>query len=191
MSKKPKNSGPALALAPVAEPTADIAPIEQTVNAFEYAAWHFGSAFARWRRDCLGAMPATALGGTEASILHVLHLNGTPKGLSDVARLLHRDDLANLQYGLKKLLSLGFIEKASNGASRRNTTYLPSESGRAIVDAYVQHRRDTLVRLVGSMSGTQEALQQATSILHVMTGLYDQASTILSSQIGDTFGLRP
>ena len=51
--------------------------------------------------------------------------------------------------------------------------------------------RDTLVRLVGSMSGTQEALQQATSILHVMTGLYDQASTILSSQIGDVPGLRP
>ena len=63
--------------------------------------------------------------------------------------------------------------------------------GRAIVDAYLQHRRDTLVRLVGSMSGTQDALQQATSILHVMTGLYDQASTILSSQIGDTLGLRP
>lgn len=190
MAKKQANNVQKVAPAP--EPIVDISPIEQTVNAFEYAAWHFGSAFARWRRDCLGAMPATALGGTEASILHVLHLNGTPKGLSDVARLLHRDDLANLQYGLKKLLSLGFIEKASDGASRRNTTYAPSESGRAIVDAYLQHRRDTLVRLVGSMSGTQEALQQATSILHVMTGLYDQASTILSSQIGDTtFGLRP
>jgi len=189
LAKKLRNSQPAPA--PIAEPAVEISPIEQTINAFEYAAWHFGSAFARWRRDCLGAMPAKELGGTEASILHVLHLNGTPKGLSDVARLLHRDDLANLQYGLKKLLSLGFIEKASNGASRRNTTYVPTESGRAIVDAYLQHRRDTLVRLVGSMSGTQEALQQATSILHVMTGLYDQASTILSSQIGDVLGLRP
>ena len=189
MAKKPPNA--ATAVIQIAEPPGDISPIEQTVNAFEYAAWHLGSAFARWRRDCLGATPANALGGTEASILHVLHLNGTAKGLADVARLLHRDDLANLQYGLKKLLSLGFIEKASNGASRRNTTYVPSASGRAIVDAYLQHRRETLVRLVGSMSGTQEALHQATSILHVMTGLYDQASTILSSQIGETPGLRP
>src|SRR5207245_3044103 len=96
-----------------------------------------------------------------------------------------------LQYGLTKMLTLGVIEKASEGASRRNTTSVPTESGRAIVDAYLQHRRDTLVRLVGSMSGTQDALQQATSILHVMTGLYDQASTILSSPIGDTLGLRP
>ena len=173
------------------EPILEISPIEQTVNAFEYAAWHFGSAFARWRRDCLGATQASGFGETEASILHVLHLNGTAKGLSDVARLLHRDDLANLQYGLKKLHSLGFIEKASNGASRRNTTYVPTGSGRAIVDAYLQHRRETLVRLVGSMSGTQEALLQATSILHVMTGLYDQACTILSSVTGDTSGFRP
>ena len=78
---------------------------------------------------------------------------------------------------------MGFIEKASDGASRRNTTYVPSASGRAIVDAYVQYRRDTLVRLVGSMSGTQEALHQATSILHVITGLYDQASTILPARL--------
>lgn len=189
MTKKQPASAPVLAL--IAEPAADISPIEQTVNAFEYAAWHFGSAFARWRRDCLTATPANALGGTEASLLHVLHLNGTAKGLSDVARLLHRDDLANLQYGLKKLLALGFIEKASNGASRRNTTYVPSASGRRIVDAYLQHRRDMLVRLVGSLSGTQEALHQATSILHVMTGLYDQASTILTSQMGETPGLHP
>jgi len=148
--------------------------------------------------DKIGRRPAIILATAAFSILTmaIAFAGGKPsrpimKGLSDVARLLHRDDLANLQYGLKKLLSLGFIEKASDGASRRNTTYVPTESGRAIVDAYLQHRRDTLVRLVGSMSGTQEALQQATSILHVMTGLYDQASTILSSQIGDVPGLRP
>ena len=70
MAKKQANSA---AVLPVAEPVNDISPIEQTVNAFEYAAWHFGSAFARWRRDCLIAMPANSLGGTEASILHVLH----------------------------------------------------------------------------------------------------------------------
>jgi predicted MarR family transcription regulator len=177
-------------VAPVELPTG-ISPIEQTVNTFEYAAWHFGSAFARWRRDCLASLPATGLGGTEASILHVVHLNGTAKGLSDVARLLHRDDLANLQYGLKKLLSLGFIEKSSDGASRRNTTYVASETGRALIEAYLQHRRDALLRLVASMSGTKEALQQATSILHVMTGLYDQASMILSSQMGDPMGKGP
>ncbi|WP_342361492.1 winged helix DNA-binding protein [Terrarubrum flagellatum] len=166
----------------------DIPPVEGAINAFEYAAWHFGSAFARWRRDCLSVMPGIDLGGTEASILHVLHLNGTAKGLSDIARLLHRDDLANLQYGLKKLLSLGYIEKAGEGASRRHATYATSKTGAAIVDAYMLRRRESLIRLAATMSGTEGALQQATAILHVMTGLYDQASTIVTSPVGDQTG---
>ncbi len=33
---------------------------ERAVNAFEYAAWHLGSAFARWRRDCLASIPASS-----------------------------------------------------------------------------------------------------------------------------------
>ena len=61
MAKKQANS--AAVVVPIAEPVNDISPIEQTVNAFEYAAWHFGSAFARWRRDCLIAMPANTLTG--------------------------------------------------------------------------------------------------------------------------------
>jgi predicted MarR family transcription regulator len=189
VAKKQANSTPVVV--PIAEPVNDILADRADGERVRICGLAFRFGVRALAARLPWAMPANSLGGTEASILHVLHLNGTPKGLSDVARLLHRDDLANLQYGLKKLLSLGFIDKASNGASRRNTTYLPTESGRAIVDAYLQHRRDTLVRLVGSMSGTQDALQQATSILHVMTGLYDQASTILSSQIGDVPGLRP
>src|SRR5215510_16452887 len=80
---------------------------ERAVTAFEYAAWHLGSAFARWRRDCLASIPGAGLSGAEASILHIIHLNGTPKGLAEISRLLHRDDLANLQYGIKKLVTLG------------------------------------------------------------------------------------
>lgn len=172
---------------PAPETAAPLDPLERAVNAFEYAAWHLGSAFARWRRDCLAAMPgAEGLAGTEASILHVIHLNRTPKGLSEIARLLHRDDLANLQYGLKKLLSLGLIEKAG-GASRRLTTYRPTIAGQALIDAYLQRRRDTLLRLAGGLSGTTDAIQQASVVLHVMAGLYDQASTILSGHHG-TFG---
>lgn len=169
-------------------PPPEVAPVEGAINAFEYAAWHLGSAFARWRRDCLSTLPGTNLAGTEASILHVLHLNGTAKGLGDIARLLHRDDLANLQYGLKKLLSLGYIDKAGDGASRRHATYATSKAGAAIVDAYMQRRRESLIRLAATMSGTEGALQQATAILHVMTGLYDQASTIVTSPVGEQSG---
>ncbi len=177
--------------APPADDAASLAPLERAVNAFEYAAWHLGSAFARWRRDCLAALPgAESLTGTEASILHVIHLNRSPKGLSEIARLLHRDDLANLQYGLKKLTALGLIEKVG-GASRRLTTYRPSAAGEGLVAAYHQRRRDTLLRLAGGLSGTTDAIQQASVVLHVMAGLYDQASTILSGHHGEFGGIDP
>ncbi len=80
---------------------------EQAINGFEYAIWHLGSAFARWRRDCLACLPGEALSGAEASILHIAHLNNTPTGVADISRLLHRDDIANLQYGIKKLMAQG------------------------------------------------------------------------------------
>jgi len=139
VAKKQAKSASVTVIAPVAEPTVDISPLEQSVNAFEYAAWH------SVRRSPAGAR----LSGCDADQCAGGHRSLDParpasewyaESLSDVARLLHRDDLANLQYGLKKLLPWVFIEKASNGASRRNTTYVPTESGRAIVDAYLQHR---------------------------------------------------
>ena len=106
---------------------------ERAVTGFEYALWHLGSAFARWRRDCLAQLPGSDLSGAEASLLHVIHLNDTPKGLSEISRLLHRDDLANLQYGLKKLLQLGYIEKADPRASRKTVTYRTSPRGQALI----------------------------------------------------------
>jgi len=164
---------------------------ERAVTAFEYAAWHLSSAFARWRRDCLASLPGVDLSGAEASILHIVHLNGTPKGLSEISRLLHRDDLANLQYGLKKLLTLGYIEKADQKATKKNTTYRASAKGQALVEAYLQRRRDTLLRLTASLSGTTEAVEKATIMLHVMIGLYDQASNIVSGHGGALGNLEP
>lgn len=164
---------------------------ERTVTAFEYAAWHLGSAFARWRRDCLASLPGVALSGAEASILHIIHLNGTPKGLAEIARLLHRDDLANLQYGLKKLLAQGFVEKADARAPKKSMTYRASAKGGALVEAYLQRRRETLLRLTRTLPGTTEAIDEVTIMLHVMIGLYDQASNIVSGHNGALGELNP
>lgn len=164
---------------------------ERAVTAFEYAAWHLGSAFARWRRDCLASIPGVSLSGAEASILHIIHLNGTPKGLADIARLLHRDDLANLQYGLKKLLSQGFIEKADDKAARKSVSYRASAKGGALVEAYLQRRQETLLRLTRTLPGTTAAIEDATVMLHVMIGFYDQASNIVSGHNGAFGSLEP
>ena len=153
---------------------------EVKLSEFEYAIWHLGAAFARWRRDCLGSVADVPLSNTEASVWHVIHMNGTPKGVMEIARLLHRDDLANIQYGLKKLGQLGLIEKRGN--SRKNMTYAVSEEGNRIVDAYLEQRRAILLRLFERAAPSPDDLTDMILQMHVMIGLYDQAGGMIMNR---------
>lgn len=164
---------------------------EQAVNAFEYAIWHLGSAFARWRRDCLSCLPDNSLSGAEASILHIVHLNDTPKGIAEISRLLHRDDTANLQYGIKKLLAQGYLEKTNPKAPKKSVTYRTSAKGRKLVEDYLRLRRETLMRLTARVPGMTGTIGEMTTMLHVMIGIYDQASNIVAGHGGAIGKLQP
>lgn len=155
----------------------EIAPYEAKLSDFEYALWHLGAAFARWRRDCLRSVDGRDLNSTEASLLHVIHLSDTPKGVMDICRLLHRDDLANIQYGLKKLGGLGLVQK--HGRSRKSMTYTVTEEGRAIVEAYLERRREILLRLFMQVAPSTEDLTDLIMQMHVMIGIYDQSSGLV------------
>ena len=123
-----------------------------------------------------------ALSGSEASILHIVHMNGMPKGLSEISRLLHRDDTANLQYSIKKLLSLGYIQKAAGTNSRKLTTYSVTPKGDALVTAYKQRRAEILLALAHSLPGIADTIERTTNVMHVMSGLYEQASDIAATR---------
>lgn len=153
---------------------------EARFSEFEYAIWHLGAAFARWRRDCLGAVSDVSLSSTEASVLHAIHMNGNPKGLMEIARLLHRDDLPNIQYGLKKLGQLGLIDKQGN--SRKNMTYSVSDAGNRIVDDYLRKRREVLLRLFQHVAPSPSDLDDLIMQMHVMIGLYDQSSDMVMNR---------
>jgi len=145
---------------------------------FEYALWHLGAAFARWRRDCFAAVCDLNLSGSEASILHVLYMNNrAPKGVMEISRLLHRDDLPNLQYGLKKLLQLDLIEK--RGSSRKTMMYVISEEGTRVVEAYQAKRRETLLRLFRQMPEAPGGMEAMVTNMHLLVGMYDQAGDML------------
>ncbi|MCF3935489.1 winged helix DNA-binding protein [Acuticoccus sp. M5D2P5] len=162
---------------PTHENTDETALYERRLAEFEYAIWHLGAAFARWRRDCLGAVSDTNLSSTEAAILHAVHMMGAPKGLMEIARLLHRDDIANLQYGLKKLTQLGLIER--QGRSKKATVYAMTEAGTEIVEAYLARRREVLLRLFMQAAPSHGELDELIMRMHVMIGLYDQSSDLL------------
>lgn len=143
---------------------------------FEYALWQLGGAFARWQRECLASVSALNLSGTEAAILHAVHMNGVPKGVMEISRLLHRDDLPNLQYGLKKLQQIGLVTKL--GASRKMMIYEVTDEGRKVVEAFLRQRRDTLFALLGHVADLPEELRYMTTRMHLLTGIYDQSSDL-------------
>ncbi|KPQ05553.1 MAG: putative transcription regulator, contains HTH domain (MarR family) [Rhodobacteraceae bacterium HLUCCA12] len=144
---------------------------------FEYALWQLGGAFARWRREGLASVSELNLNGTEAAILHVVHMNGVPKGIMEISRLLHRDDLPNLQYGLKKLQQLGLVAKL--GASRKMMNYDVTDKGRKIVESFLRQRRDTLLTLLEHVANLPEELRYMITRMHLLTGIYDQSSDLV------------
>ena len=146
---------------------------------FEYALWQVGGAFARWQRDCIATVSDLNLSGTEASILHVVHINGTPKGLMEISRLLHRDDLPNLQYAIKKLIKLDLIQKT--GTSRKTMMYEVSAEGARIVAAFQEKRSATLLKMLSHVSGLPDELEEMITRLHLLTGIYDQSSDLVRS----------
>jgi predicted MarR family transcription regulator len=153
---------------------------EVAVTEFEYAIWRFFAAFVRWQGDCMSCAIDSGLSGQDAAVLHVIRMRDLPKSLSEIARLLNRDDVANIQYSLKKLLSAGLLEKA-NALSKKQTSYTVSAAGRKVTDAYSEVRRDILLSMIAKLRAPGEDLAQATRTLDMLIGLYDQASRIAAT----------
>ena len=100
---------------------------------FEHALICLGEAFGRYNLQGLaGASGDTSFSGQDNMVLHIIATLDRPKSLSDISRFMNRDDLANIQYSVRKLLKAGLIEKASD-RSARGTTYRSTAAGRAAV----------------------------------------------------------
>ena len=90
---------------------------EVGLTELEFSVFRVSAAFERWQSDCLGCCIGAPFSGTDTALLHVIRMHERSKSISELARLLKRDDVANLQYGTRKLLKAGLIE---NGFIRFN-----------------------------------------------------------------------
>ena len=95
---------------------------EITVTELEFSLIRATSAFDRWQAECLAAVAHQQLGSTDNAILHVIRLKERPKTTTEIARLLNRDDVANLQYSIRKLQDAGLIERCTAG-KRKGTRH--------------------------------------------------------------------
>lgn len=153
---------------------------EVELTELEFSILRVAAAFERWRSDCMACCSDQSFSGADVAVLHVIRMHNRPKSISEIGRLLNRDDQSNLQYGIRKLMKAGVIEKCSNGDSKKGVTYVATELGRDITDRFAQFRRELLVTLTRSIS-TEYSLDAISRMLNLMAGMYDQASCIAAA----------
>lgn len=153
---------------------------EVDLTELEFSILRVAAAFERWRADCMACSFDYALSGADTAVLHVIRMHDRPKSISEIGRLLNRDDLSNLQYGVRKLSNAGVIKKAGNSDSKKGVTYVVTKLGCEITDKFALFRRELLFSLTQSMS-TQINLEDVSKVLNLMAGIYDQASCIAAA----------
>ncbi|HEY3785806.1 MAG TPA: winged helix DNA-binding protein [Steroidobacteraceae bacterium] len=153
---------------------------EVGVTELEFSIFRVSAAFERWQGDCLGCCLGQAFSGTDTALLHVIRMHERPKSISELARLLKRDDVSNLQYGTRKLLKAGLIEKSRRAGSKKDVTYQVSALGRDITNRYARFRRELLISMTRSTAGKVD-FESVARALTLMSAMYDQASCIAAT----------
>lgn len=156
---------------------------EICLTEIEFALFRNFAAFSRWMDDCAACCHTSKhpCNGMDYAVLNVIRMHERPKSISEIARLMNRDDLSNLQYSVRKLAKAELIEKLGSSDHKRGATYRATGQGVIATDRYAQFRRELLVSLTQSISNSEENMDQVTRVLSLLSGIYDQAACVAAS----------
>src|SRR6201994_1052269 len=116
-------------------------PHEFAVTRFEQGLICAAAAFYRFYGVLLGREGRMRnISGQDNAILQQIMAASRPLAVTDVARFANRDDIANIQYSLKKLVRAGLIEKAGR-TSARETSYVVTPLARKWTANFLALRR--------------------------------------------------
>lgn len=152
-----------------------------TLTRLELGVMRIQGAFSSWVIELHKHSNGPQLSFQDIALLHCVRLRSGTPSLGEMLIFQHRHDLSSLQYGFKKLESLGCLRKV-RGANRRETAYEMTEFGNQITDRYADLRDRMLVRLCADVVGMDQAMNDAAAVLERMTGLYDQATQSLLNE---------
>jgi len=156
---------------------------EVFVTEIEFALFRAFAAFSRWMDD-LALCSSDADGscnGIDFAVLNVIRMHDRPKALSDIARLLNRDDLSNMQYTLRKLIKAGLVEKVGGESQRKGVTYRVTEQGAVATERYAAFRRELLIPMTQSLAEGEQKMDEVAKVLRLLSGIYDQAACVAAS----------
>ena len=152
------------------------------LSEFEFSLLRLTEAFSRWMDDCAaGCGNNTNINGMDFAVLNIIRMHDRPKGITEVSRLMNREDQSNMQYCIRKLSKAGLIEKISTGGSKKGATYTVSEGGKEMTEQYVRLRTKLLISLTKQISQSEEKLEHTSQVLNLMSGLYNQASCLAAT----------
>ncbi len=146
----------------------------------EYALYRIYAAFERWQSDCIAAVANLPMSSTENTVLHVIRMKDRPKTISEIGRLLNRDDIPNLQYAIRKLLGVKLIEK-HRGNKKRGICYKTTKRGEQVTDGYAEVRRNLLLPLIDSVHNWDTLADSTSLTLDLLKGIYDSAALTVSA----------
>jgi len=150
---------------------------ERRLSDFEFALERLAQAYYRWKASCLAAVCEVPLTGDDVAVLNVIRMGDEPKRLAEVGQLLNRVDVPNLQYATRKLVRAGLIE-TEGSASRKETRYRATASGRSITEDYASLRAQTLPPMFEGLAGWAENCGAITTQLDQMAALYAQGARV-------------
>ena len=160
-------------------------PHELAVTDFEQSLICAGEAFYRFIGLLLGAEGRLQkLSGQDNVILQQLMSSPRPRGVTELSRFANRDDIANLQYSLRKLIKAGLVEKAP-GSTNRETAYRVTARGRGLTEGFLMLRRELLMQPSAQINGFDAQLRDAARVMSLITSFYDHGTRVLSGREAD------
>lgn len=151
---------------------------EIAVTEMEYSLFRAYEAFSRWQAECLAAVSGNNLSGNDTAILHVIRMKDRPKSIIEIGRLLNRDDIANIQYSIRKLTQAGLITKSGTASRRKGVRYQVTDEGIAVTQEYAKLRANLLMGLTNGVANMEAELNHGRRVLDLMTGIYEQAARV-------------
>ncbi|MFC3422995.1 winged helix DNA-binding protein [Rhizorhabdus histidinilytica] len=148
---------------------------EYKTTEFEWSLIRFYEAFTRF----VYTTGMITIGGdikfAEHIILHVIRMQDRPKNSATIARLINRDDIPNIQYSLRKLESIGLVEKVRDGKGNQ-FNYTVTELGEKVTDEYHDIKAHILIERLQEIQKAPEKLESMARFLSILTGVYEEAA---------------
>jgi predicted MarR family transcription regulator len=145
-------------------------PTGVALTDLEYALLRVNEAFGRWQSECLAAVSGATISGSENVLLHVIGMKSRPKTIHDLQLLTNRTDTINIQYGLRKLMKLGFVAK--EGSGRTGVYYRCTPEGERMCRDYARLRKKLLLAAVKSLPKFEADSARATAHLEALEKTY-------------------